>query len=157
MSETAVDGAIRSLLVPVEASYLLLPGSVVAEVIGYTQPQPPADGAPDWFLGHVEWRGQRVPCIAYEVFNGTAAAVSAPSRARLIVLKGLSERPGLPFLALVARHIPRLLNVTAQALEPLDEPELRNLPAVQELAVVQGETAIIPDMEAVESHVAALA
>lgn len=145
------DGAIRSLLLPLDDTYLLLPGTVVAEVVGYTEPQPSAqDGTPEWLLGSVTWRGQQVPCVAFEALNGQA--LGAPgTRARTVVLKALGTRAGMPYVALRTRGIPRLINVEREGIEPLDEPEALG-PAVREAVLAHGEPALIPDMDYLESQ-----
>lgn len=149
MPET--DGAIRSLLLPLDDTYLLLPGTVVAEVVGYTTPQPPAqDSVPDWLLGMVNWRGQDVPCIAFEALNGQTLGVPG-TRARTVVLKTLGSRSGMPYIAVRTRGIPRLINVEREGIEPLGEPEPLG-PAVREAVLAHGEPALIPDMDYLESQ-----
>ncbi|MFV8834585.1 chemotaxis protein CheW [Aquisalimonas sp.] len=145
------DGAIRSLLLPLDDTYLLLPGTVVAEVVGYTTPQPAAlDEPPEWLLGFVTWRGQQVPCVAFEALNGQTLGTPG-TRARTVVLKALGARSGMPYIALRTRGIPRLINVEREGIEPLDEPDALG-PAVREAVLAHGEPALIPDMDVLESR-----
>ena len=53
---------IRALVAPIPGSGVLVPGSVVAEVIGYTEPDP-FSNAPEWLLGEMEWNGWQVPVV----------------------------------------------------------------------------------------------
>lgn len=147
----AEETTVRSLLIPVEENYLLLPSTVVAEVVTYDDPEPPPKGAPSWLLGRFNWRGQRVPAVAFEELNGGNGAAPA-TRARLMVLKALGDRPELPYIGLLAQGIPRLLSVHPDGIEDLDEP-MDDALAVSVAVLVHGEPAFIPDMEYLEEEV----
>lgn len=147
----ADDTLIRSLLIPMEDGYLLIPGTVVAEVTGYSEPEPMEGDHPSWLLGQFNWRGQQVPLIAFERVNGHASALPT-TRIRVIVLKALGDRPELPYFALVAQGIPRLLNVHPDGIEDLEEP-MDDTPGVIMAVLAHGEPAFIPDMEYLEDEV----
>lgn len=146
-----ITGDIRSLLVPLNDYTLLLPGSVVAEVIPYQDPTPLAASvsAPDWVVGLVTWRGVRVPLVSVEVFGGAAEAPMPGLRARLVVLKGLAGDPQLPFFAIVAQQIPRLQTVSEGMVDGLEDESLEGAPG--EPVLVAGEPAVIPELETLEA------
>lgn len=145
------EDAIRSLLLPLEDDNLLLPGTVVAEVVGYVPPEPAGNGSPDWLLGSIDWRGQRVPCVAFESLGGQSVPEGAGARARLVVLKAVGEDPTMPYIAVRTRSIPRLINVEREGLEIRDE----EMPpqGIQQAVLAHGEPALIPDLAAVEGWV----
>lgn len=147
----AEQTAIRSLLVPMQDGYLLMPGSVVAEVVTYSQPEAVPGQYPRWMLGRFNWRGQRLPCVSFEALNGAPPATPA-TRARVLVMKAVGNRPGLPYFALVAQGIPRLLSVEPDAIEELDD-SMDDAPAVRAPVLAHGEPAFIPDVEFIEGQI----
>ncbi len=141
--------SIRSLIIPLNDYSILLPGSVVAEVAPYQDPVALATLAEDtgWILGMVTWRGVQVPLISMEALEGEAVPVPG-ARARLVVLKGLADLPGLPFYAVASQQIPHLQTVSEAVIEALEEESLETAPG--EAVLVGGEPAVIPDLEATE-------
>lgn len=140
--------SIRSLMLPIEDHNLLIPGTVVAEVVGHAPPERGEDG-PEWLLGQVTWRGQRVPCIAFEALGG-GAPPAAGARARTVVLKAVGGRQGMPYVALRTRGIPRLVNVERDGLEPLDDEASPSI-GVSQAVLAHGEPALIPDLDTIEA------
>lgn len=150
MAETSPAGTdIRSLIIPLNDYSILLPGSVVAEIAPYQDPVPLPGAQRDagWILGMVTWRGVRVPLVSMEALGGEPVPVPG-ARARLVVLKGLADLPGLPFYAIASQQIPHLQTVSEAVLEALEEESLEAAPG--EPVLVAGEAAVIPDLEAVE-------
>ncbi|WP_290651107.1 chemotaxis protein CheW [Aquisalimonas sp.] len=145
------DDSMRSLLLPLEDSNLLLPETIVAEVVDYTTPKGSRDAEqPHWLLGLVPWRGQHLPCVALEALNGLPVA-DAGSRARTVVLKAVGGRAGMPYVAVRTRSIPRLVNVHRRALEPVEEAEGQG-PVVRQAVLAEGEPALIPDLDYIEAQ-----
>ena len=143
----AQDEVVRSLLVPVQGRNLLLPSTVVAEVVSYAEPEP-AGNDEQWFLGMVRWRDQKVPAVSFEAADGGTAATPG-ARARFAVLKALNNRPGMPYFAVMTQQIPRLLSVYRDTIEVL-EGEGAHGKAVRESVLVNGEPAVIPDLDYLE-------
>jgi chemosensory pili system protein ChpC len=137
--------AVRSLVVPLEQANILLPGSVVAEVVPYSEPLPPPSGAPAWLIGIAVWREQRIPLVSLDTFmSGDVAPPS--SRARVAVLKGLSGQ--LPFYGIVTKQIPHLTNVEPASLAAGDDSERAGVAAE---VLLNGDPVIIPDLDAIEA------
>lgn len=147
----ADDSLVRSLLIPMEDGYLLLPSSVIAEVVGYSEPEAMPGDYPSWLLGRFNWRGRRIPCVSFEVINGGVPTARA-ARARVLVLKALSDRPDLPHFAMVAQGIPKLVNIDVDSLETMDDA-MDDAAAVAMAMVALGEPAFIPDMRYMEDRV----
>lgn len=145
------ESGVRCLVIPLTNVSMLLPGSLVAEVASYTEPTPVyGAGETPWLLGRVNWRGERIPLVSVEAFF--ERDFSAPgSRARVIVLKGLGGHPNLPFFGVLAQQIPRLANVTPDAIEPLEDEALANAPG--EVVLAAGEAAIMLDVDYVEDRI----
>lgn len=116
MARMAVD--IRSVLIPLTGARVLLPNATVAEVITYSTPDP-IEGAPDWIMGRVVWRGWWVPVFSLPMLGGWARRENEAG-AKIAVLKALGGNPDMPFLAMVTQGFPRLVTVTADSLQVVD-------------------------------------
>ncbi|MCO6440986.1 MAG: chemotaxis protein CheW [Nitrococcus mobilis] len=147
--------SIRCLLIPVVEYNLILPAGVVAEVVGYQEPDPLPDCLVDqeWLLGFAGWRDQKVPVISMEaVMTGAPAAPSI--RARIVILKGLGQRSQLPYFGMLARELPRLTTLSEPTVERLDE--FAPLPGIYCQVLAGGEPALLPDLEEIESQMHAV-
>lgn len=146
---SSVQDTMRTLIIPMQASNLLLPNVAVAEVMPYINPRSIAD-APDWLLGSINWRGQTIPLISYDRFQGVDTSEGI-NQARIVVFNTVHADSGLKFYALVTTGIPQLKRVNPDLLQ-----EISTDPVDGVLSQVQiGETtAIIPDLEGLESAVA---
>ena len=150
-TEQQQQDAVRSLMLPLSHDNLLVPGTVVAEVVAYQPPEPAPAEAPEWLLGYLPWRGQRVPCIAVDSLDhNEVAEPTASARSRFVVLKGVGGSPYVPYLAVYVEGIPRLMNLDPDTLE-LRDSESNEAPTGMQCAVLaQGEPAMIPDLPAIE-------
>ena len=143
-------GQISSLFIPVAGKNLLLPNAAVAEIIDYVPPSP-AKSAPDWFLGHVQWRGVQLPVVSYDIANGAEGGGTSP-RARIAVINTVGEHhQQLPFFAIVTQGIPRLVKVQE---EEISEQEQAVGIADRMNVRVSGEDAAIPNIEYLENLIA---
>ena len=142
-----VSADIRGVLIPLAGDQLLMPNSLVAEVVNYQAPQPVAD-APAWLKGHMGWRGEILPVVSMEVLMQIREG-QLGHRARIVVCNALSGNPRLPYLGLVAQSIPRLIRITRDNLEPGDEARFR-VPGSIAGVRIAGEEASIPDLDALE-------
>ncbi len=135
--------AVRSLYLPLEAVQLLVPGTMIAEIVSFSEPSP-IPGAPDWLLGAVDWRGYRLPLVEFETLvGGTRPAKTA--RARIAVVKASSAE--LPYYGIVTREIPKLIRVVENALETAGDPSA----GIAARVLVNGEPALIPDFDHIEN------
>ena len=153
MSEQPLPREIRCVLVPAGDLRLLLPNATVAEVI--TQPTPePVEGAPDWLLGRIAWRGWRVPLVAFARL--AEAGEGDPELAvRVAVLKALGGDPELPFLAVLTQGFPRLTTLNAELIIPTHDGTALP-PGVRAQVLVRDDMAVIPDLEMIERELAGL-
>jgi chemosensory pili system protein ChpC len=153
MSEQQLPREIRCVLVPVGNLRLLLPNATVAEVITLPTPEP-VDGAPDWLLGRIAWRGWRVPLVAFTRLAG-AQEGDTDLAVRVAVLKALSGNPRLPFVAVVTQGFPRLTTLNAELVIPTHDGKPLP-PGVKAQVLVRDDVAVIPDLEGIETELAGL-
>lgn len=135
------------VLIPVVEGMLLLPNVSIAEIVDFAEPEP-AEDAPSWLLGHIVWRGIRLPVISYDNANGGQAS-QGNSRKRIVVLNTIGkDHDKQPFLALVIQDIPRQAKLNEADLAPRDEQT--GGPADLMMVELEGETVRIPNLEYLE-------
>lgn len=139
---------VRSLMIPVGGTQVLLPNTTVAEVTDCGQAVP-VPGAPEWLLGIVSWRGRSVPLVSFADLIGLRGA-KENTRRRLVVCNTLNGNPELPFIGLAASGIPRLLQVDGTMLERAENDEQEE-GAVLGYVSMRDEAAVIPDLDALEN------
>ncbi|GAA5524317.1 hypothetical protein Maes01_00872 [Microbulbifer aestuariivivens] len=137
---------VSSLLLPLADGQLLVPVDTLVEVIGVQAPLS-VYGAPDWYLGELKWREQRLPLVSFEVLRGSSLAMGGDS-GRIAVLNTGNAEGGLPFVALMLRGTPRLVRVVQSDLAGRNQScksgELMHV-------ALSGEEAVIPDLQALET------
>lgn len=136
------------VMIPMTGQQLLLPNVSVAEIVDYASVEPRAE-APAWLLGDINWRGQSLPVISYDIANGHSAGTPAGNRGRVAVLNTIgSNHDRLPFLAIVTQGIPSQTRLASEQVRQLDGD---TGPADLMLVDVEGENACIPNLEYLES------
>jgi len=147
---------IRGALIQVEGARLLLPNATIAEVLSYADPEPVAD-APAWLLGHIRWRGWQLPLASFARLSGIAEE-SGDLGSKVVVLKALGGDAHRPYLALLTKGFPRLVTVSREALvadagEGDAEGGEDLPPGVRMRVLLNGEPALLPDVDALESAI----
>ena len=138
------------VLIPVGITHLLLPNVTVAEIVPWRRVKS-WDGAPDWCLGLLGWRGETLPVVQFEVLNGET---SVPSGGRcLLVMNRARARDGRPFYGLVAEGLPRLLRLTG---EDVVNQNVKLRAAESASVRVGAEMAIIPNLSFIEEQLSGL-
>ena len=141
--------AIRCLSIPLVGSTLLLPYTAVAEVAEFGEPTR-LTKRPGWLLGLLPWRGITVPMLALEELVGAAVDPSSSAPEKVVVCNTLNGNPKLPFLAIAAAGIPRLLWVKRETLKEMARSEKREHPAILRHVNTPDGEVIIPDFDSLE-------
>ena len=145
MSDNSSD--LRGVLIQVTGGRLLLPNACIAEILSVADPEP-IDGAPDWLLGRIRWRGWQVPLVAYSTLAGLGAHDPALRGQRVLVLKTLNGDPRMPYFALLTEGFPRLVTISPTQLDERADAALDDVVAAA--VRFQDEDALVPDLDAVE-------
>lgn len=140
-------GVVHCLTIPLHNETALLPNAAIAEVIAYKAPAPIAD-APEWFLGHIEWRDVRVPLISFEAISGKEIQ-AAKKNSRIAVLNTLNANSQLPYVAIVSQGIPSLAIVQEKGLEDKDDESRPVVGAIVELGGIE---ALVPNIDEIEQR-----
>jgi chemosensory pili system protein ChpC len=146
-ADLPADLTVRSLIIPLSGTVLLLPNTAVAEVADYKTPQEVAD-APAWLLGMMLWRGRSLPLLAIEPLLGHSAGVGGV-HARAVVCNTLNGNAVLPFVAILSQGIPRLQELKPDMVETV-EPGEQDTAVVAARMRLAGIEAVIPDLDALE-------
>ena len=135
------------VIIHMHDSHLLLPNVSIAEVVDFATSDPEA-GSPDWLVGWLEWRGLRLPVVSYDAANGNKLVVPGGNRGRVVVLNTIGQNHAeTPFLALVTQGIPSQIRIGPDQVREIDGEKGS---AAQVVVEVDGETAVIPDLEYLE-------
>jgi len=142
--------AVHCLQIPMYEESLLLPNAAVAEVIGYTDPEPLPD-APDWYLGKIAWREHKVPLISFEVASGGENPGNLHG-SRIAVLNTLQGNRQIPYVAIVTQGIPGLKLVREKQLSP-DNRDSGNRHSVAGFVQLDGVSLVVPDIDDLEARI----
>ncbi len=137
------DTEIRSVMVPLTGTHILIPNATVAEVVGYTDPEPVQD-APEWLLGTFLWRGWQVPLVSFSVLTESAEREPATG-GRFCITKTLIDNDRMPYIAILAQGFPRLTTITEDNLTEV--PSESKPIAVAGRVIVDSTEAYIPDLD----------
>jgi chemosensory pili system protein ChpC len=148
----AVVKEVRSVLIPLHERQILLPNASVAEVMIYQQPEYAGDELPEWFLGHLAWRGVMIPVVSYEGMLGEAI-VEPGYRGRILILNALGEHERLSHIGMAVHAIPSLVRVSADNVVPVSPEEEDPQPLIRQQVELDLSPALIPDMDEIERQV----
>lgn len=146
MSETEI----RSVLVPVTEAELLLPNASIAEIVGYTAPEP-IEQAPEWLLGNILWHGWQVPVVSFGVLTEQQESESVEG-AKICVSKSLIDNERMPYIGILGQGFPRLVTVTESALTEV--PDSSTHIAIAGKAIIGDREAWVPDLDRIGQLVA---
>jgi chemosensory pili system protein ChpC len=139
------------VLIPLDGAHLLLPNISVAEILPWRRVKALNEG-PDWCLGLLGWRGETIPVVRFEILNGGGDAARKAGRC-MIVMNRARTANGLPFYAIAAEGLPRMLQLTADDLSN----ESGRLGPAESVAVKLGtESAVIPNLDFLETQISTL-
>ena len=149
---TTENQEVYSLMIPTVRGNILLPSSNVAEIVPFSNVElfKQNSEAPNWFLGHLLWRGQAIPLISIDVIRGESDP-QANKRSRVAVAHTLRLNRELPYIAIVVQGIPRLSHVRPDNIKYVETEALSE--AVKMHVTVENISASIPDLDHLEDMI----
>lgn len=145
--EEMADISVRCLTMGLHGMALILPNTLVAEVTDTTSVTPAAN-TPDWLEGFVTWRGRNVPLVSYEKMLGRDT-LGRHDESRMVVLNTLNSNPRVPFIALEIIGLPHLSLLKGEMVD-YDNNEQEGEPVILTHLRVEGESAIVPNIDTIE-------
>ena len=143
---------VYSLMIPTVRGNILLPNSNVAEIVPFSNVELFADmdDKPNWFLGHLYWRGQEIPLVSIDVIRGESDP-QANKRSRVAVAHTLNKNRELPYIAIVVQGIPRLSHVNPENIKYIDNDAISEAEKMH--VSVDSIDASIPDLDKLEEMI----
>ena len=135
---------VHCTLAPMVEESLLLPTNVIAEVVDYAEPAP-VPSAPQWLLGQIEWENRQVPVLSYAALISGNEPAAVNGKARIMVVKSLSDSARLPYLGILISDIPKLITVQLDRLNHTGD-ERKSLGVFCHVNVDE-QAAVIPDLD----------
>jgi len=117
------DRELRTILAPLNEGYVMLPNSVVGEILNFNSPEPFKQG-PAWLLGEIAWHGWQVPVINYERLIRDNGITTITSKSRILIVKTLGESTQVNYIGLLIQGLPRLKKVSENTLQETQTEEL---------------------------------
>lgn len=137
------DKEIRTLLAPLTNIYVMLPNSVIGEILTFSSPEPFKQG-PSWLLGEIAWHGWQVPVINYERMLRPSSEMKITSKSRILIVKTLGESTQVNYIGLLIQGLPRLKKVSMDTLVEKQTGDLPN--SVFSEVSIDNLQAVIPDL-----------
>ncbi|MBS1223516.1 MAG: cheW-like domain protein [Proteobacteria bacterium] len=142
---------LRCLLIAVQGGQVILPNSLVAEVLPFATPLR-IEAAPQWVVGAMLWRNLTTPLISLGqlIFR---VAPDTDLNSRIIILNTLGSDSQLPHFGLLGTSAPRPVNLQRSeiSLDPdVAETDPRE-PGILSRARYQDQPVLIPDLDAIEA------
>jgi chemosensory pili system protein ChpC len=137
---------LHCMKVPTDREALLLPTSVMAEVVDFRKPLP-MEFAPPWLLGYIDWENRQVPVFSFSaLINGSAVGEISP-RSKIMILKSLSDTGRVPYLGVLLSDLPHPVTVMREDLVATgDEKKSLGVFSRVQLPDEDGDV-IIPDLD----------
>lgn len=100
-----VPDPVHTLVVPLAQTSLLIPSSLVAEVVNVGRLNRVAL-SPAWMLGVLNWRSRPVPVVSFEALSDAPAPVPGP-RSKIVVFYPLPGRKPWEFFGMLTSGEPQ--------------------------------------------------
>ena len=144
MRKSGKPAALHCMVIPADEETLILPTSVMAEVMEFQRPAP-IEAAPPWLLGQTEWEGRQVPIFNFSaLINGTEPG-QPDRRSHVMVLKSLSDSSRMPSIGLLMDDLPKPLTIKEPDLIEVGVDK-KSLGVFSRMSYEDGD-AIIPDID----------
>ncbi len=142
-----------TLLIPFLGGQAILPSDTVVETLPFATPLK-LENAPPWVVGAILWRARTTPLISLEyLLSGKDPGIHGHSR--IIMVNTLGNNPKLPHFGFLGIGVPRPLELKRETIV-LDGPVGLAPEGILRRVLVDGASAVIPDMDTIEAALAGL-
>ena len=137
-----------SLLIPLVQERLIVPRTCVAEVVTWQAPEP-VEGAPQWYLGDIQWNGRPVPVISFEAASGNPCPAPG-TRTRIVIFVALSSQIPGGYFGVITQGFPQLVRVNADVVKHDPSRKFPERGPILCQVRMLNESPLIPDFEHLE-------
>ena len=148
---SAAAEELYSLLVPLAEDRLIVPRACVAEVVRLSRPEVVA-GAPDWFVGMLDWSGRSVPVVSFEAMLGRALPESS-ARTRVVVFYATNAQLRGGYFGILTQGFPQLVRVNRDVLKVDGSVSFADTDPVVTRVRMINEYPLVPDLEVIEARI----
>lgn len=142
--------SVRCILLPLLNDVLLVPHSLVAEIVAYQKVHRVAD-SPQWLLGVIDWKGNDVPLLSFEAAIGGEVG-EVPPKVQFVVFTAIGAATQGKLYAVRIKGIPHFETIDDTSISAANVSSRAN-PLIASRVIVNGVAACIPDIDALESMV----
>lgn len=148
---------IKCVIFTLRKENVIIPNAIVAEIVSVKDISV-SDNTPDWFLGKMNWRGEEVPLLSFEVAAGDKASkVNLNTQAVVLYAAGKDEKnTESPYLGLVMSGVPHVSQFSRNQIACDNEVYLDH-PMVAQRVRINGARASILDVDAMVSMIQKIA
>ncbi|HKQ84628.1 MAG TPA: chemotaxis protein CheW [Steroidobacteraceae bacterium] len=137
-----------SLLIPLVQERLIVPRTCVAEVVTWQAPEP-VEGAPQWYLGDIQWNGRPVPVISFEAASGNPCPAPG-TRTRIVIFVALTAQLSGGYFGMITQGFPQLVRVNPDVVKSDPSRSFPERSPVLCQVRMLNESPLIPDFEYLE-------
>ena len=140
---------LRCLLIAVQGGQILLPNSLVVEVLPFATPLR-MESAPHWVVGAMLWRNLTTPLVSLGrlIFRVTP---EADLNSRIIFINALGSDSRLTHFGVLSTSVPRPLDLQRDEINLDPAMAGSNRPGILSWARYQDQPVVIPDLDAIEA------
>ncbi len=139
---------VRGLIVPLEGISLVLPDSIILQIVATAQLTPYAN-SPKWLRGSLDWQKSKLPVLVFEVAGGLHRVAESGSGGRFLIMKSINHIEKMPFYALQISGVPHPVDFNDANISAVENASI-NSPLILSQVLVEGEIASIPNLDAIE-------
>lgn len=147
--QTQNHDALDVALLPTQSGQVVLPSHMVADVVPFSRLLALSYDA-RWLLGRVDWQGQALPVICFEVMSGNKAP--APNvNAAFAVVRCLDEAPFSFYAVMIQSEVETL---TINESDLVEQKKENTSECIMDLVMLKDRLTIIPNIEHMEAQIA---
>lgn len=138
---------IKCVIFTLRKENVVVPNALVAEIISVKDVQT-IDNVPEWYLGHLTWRGINVPLLSFEAAAGDEVS-NVNLNTQAVVLYGVGVDGAVdenPYLALVMSGVPHVSDFSREQIKS-DSEEVEEHPMVSQKVRVNGARVSVLDVD----------
>ena len=146
MAETLEQ--LKCVLLATNVDKMVLPNAAIAEIVPVRNLINVAN-KPNWLLGYLDWRGQSIPLVSFELIGGVRMPSLASQDVKAAVVYTISDDRKFNFMAFLVQGAPQA--VTVVPTDVISDSLPAEHPAVEQRVLVKGQQASVMDMVKLEN------